>query len=934
MEVEYVEGAAETAGMSADVVNEGGEDAVEEKVDMEAAHVGSEKVVVCNVVGDAKEVINLEAIGEGDNAAATKQTGVKGPTETTAGQAGGERSRKKKAMCGHPGSSASGRQPPLDVIEQLRQENRRLMAENARLKAHGEERGRVAVSDRNAAKRLLDATSAESTTITDNITNQMDESWKAMKSFTEKASTRLTEIDGLEGSMAVERTKVVIALANHEEAVVDDAKLGLEDYISKHLAAAQTNIAAVVTHNIAMPPPPPPQPTLAFPDELMKLFTADVLKAVTEATQQSFVASGLKLMTEVIGNVAPGRRGSSPSANDADPAQRREADKQGQKRAGGRDDTGSVKRSKGADGIRGVGVVGLGGSRTRGQSVVDQLKKNGAKVIRSHSKGDGIGSADGGHADEVAAQDAGPTASALVAKKPHGLASGGKGLSDKEIPTAQTAIDGGARTVKGPSYGVAGTTSIPRKPPTASSAPVGPSAANNDGPALAATLAPAGPSAAKGNAKDAAANRDSSSATKVPAVANALREMLHRMEAHRKDVQQPPLVDAAPAETARRSVTLQVAATTPSAPHTAPLFAVHPPADPKSALLCARLGTRSAAVPTRTQPKVGSSATPTSVNVAVEKGVRAALATGGGAVDPAQASKGHNDANIDAIQNLLEAVKRPGHPPALAISDTAHVEPSASPPGGSAEPKTTTDAGEVGGERKVEENQEKSVGEGTSAKKGKEKVAEKEKEKAAEKEKEKKKEKEKEKEKGRKGHGIRHDNSGDGLGWVGEIKVLGTNRYIGKSRDKMELAYLHSIAYIVYDGYVSKVLMAELTGLEETELEKWWKVWEEIKFLPIGMWTVIWARGAYLPKTRFDDILGKYRAYKSSGDAHHDALLPAIWFPFGPVTKEGKEKLDAMMSAIEEIGIAVPCDAQMEYDIEHRGRKGQRGKQGRDSTAA
>ncbi|CAI7856236.1 unnamed protein product [Closterium sp. NIES-54] len=644
---------------------------------MEAAHVGSEKVVVCNVVGDAKEVINLEAIGEGDNAAATKQTGVKGPTETTAGQAGGERSRKKKAMCGHPGSSASGRQPPLDVIEQLRQENRRLMAENARLKAHGEER---------------DATSAESTTITDNITNQMDESWKAMKSFTEKASTRLTEIDGLEGSMAVERTKVVIALANHEEAVVDDAKLGLEDYISKHLAAAQTNIAAVVTHNIAMPPPPPPQPTLAFPDELMKLFTADVLKAVTEATQQSFVASGLKLMTEVIGNVAPGRRGSSPSANDADPAQRREADKQGQKRAGGRDDTGSVKRSKGADGIRGVGVVGLGGSRTRGQSVVDQLKKNGAKVIRSHSKGDRIGSADGGHADEVAAQDAGPTASALVAKKPHGLASGGKGLSDKEIPTAQTAIDGGARTVKGPSYGVAGTTSIPRKPPTASSAPVGPSAANNDGPALAATLAPAGPSAAKGNAKDAAANRDSSSATKVPAVANALREMLHRMEAHCKDVQQPPLVDAAPAETARRSVTLQVAATTPSAPHTAPLFAVHPPADPKSALLCARLGTRSAAVPTRTQPKVGSSATPTSVNVAVEKGVRAALATGGGAVDPTQASKGHNDANIDAIQNLLEAVKRPGHPPALAISDTAHVEPSASPPGGSAEPKTTTDA--------------------------------------------------------------------------------------------------------------------------------------------------------------------------------------------------------------------------------------------------
>ncbi|CAI7921201.1 unnamed protein product [Closterium sp. NIES-54] len=101
--------------------------------------------------------------------------------------------------------------------------------------------------------------------------------------------------------------------------------------------------------------------------------------------------------------------------------------------------------------------------------------------------------------------------------------------------------------------------------------------------------------------------------------------------------------------------------------------------------------------------------------------------------------------------------------------------------------------------------------------------------------------------------------------------------------------------------------MAELTGLEETELEKWRKVWEEVKILPTGMGTVIWARGAYLPKTRFDDILGQYRAYKSSGDAHHDALLPAIWFPVDAVTKEGKEKSDAMMSAM--IGRMSMCAA-------------------------
>ncbi|CAI5494061.1 unnamed protein product [Closterium sp. Naga37s-1] len=114
----------------------------------------------------------------------------------------------------------------------------------------------------------------------------------------------------------------------------------------------------------------------------------------------------------------------------------------------------------------------------------------------------------------------------------------------------------------------------------------------------------------------------------------------------------------------------------------------------------------------------------------------------------------------------------------------------------------------------------------------------------------------------------------------------------------MELAYLHSIVYLLYDGYVSKILMAELTGLEETVMKQWRAVWEEVRFLPTGMWTVIWARGAFLPKTRFDDILGKYRAYKTSGDAHHDALLPAIWFPVDADTKEGKEKSDAMMPAM------------------------------------
>ncbi|CAI7845790.1 unnamed protein product [Closterium sp. NIES-54] len=158
--------------------------------------------------------------------------------------------------------------------------------------------------------------------------------------------------------------------------------------------------------------------------------------------------------------------------------------------------------------------------------------------------------------------------------------------------------------------------------------------------------------------------------------------------------------------------------------------------------------------------------------------------------------------------------------------------------------------------------------------------------KAVEKEQEKEKEKEKEekeKEKGRKGHGIHHDPSSDRLGWVGKIKVLCANRYISKSRDKIEPAYLHSIAYIVYNGYDSKVLMVELTGLEETELEKW----------------------------------RKYRAYKRSGDVHHVALLPAIWFPVDAVTKEGKEKSDAMMLPM--IGRVSMCAAYVKVAARKEG---------------
>ncbi|CAI5961166.1 unnamed protein product [Closterium sp. NIES-65] len=844
-------GAAETGERLADVEKEEGEgkgamsaDLKKEKeeVGVEAAHGGSGNVVV----GDWKEGVDLEAVGEGDNTAATKQTGV----EVTHG---GERSRKKKAASGHPGSTAAGRQARLDVVEQLRAENRRLRSDNARLERRlGEQTGRVdslasalagvldklkaltaqvADTDRNLTKRLEDATPTMATTITDNLTDNMASAVEAGKSFAELAAKILQHLDNPNGRMAVERATQVNALAEHVTNEVGEARKFLEDIVIKYIGAAQTNIAADVAPRLVVQQPPPPiAPAQALPEELMKSFKEEVLKAVTEGTQQSFFASGLKIMTEVVSTVAPARRGSSPSVNDADQPHPKEAQKHGQKRGGGGgggdgEDATSVKRSKGAGGSRVAdeGSKGAGGSRIPGEG----------------SKGVG----DTGAGDSSAKQ---PKTVVDILKRHWATGSGGKGLSDKETPTAKTAPLVSAKTGNGPNAKIVEATAVPKQPPAGARHPTSASA---DVPP---------------------ADKDSR-AWKGAAAANALKDQLRLLAGHRAAQQPPP----------------PVAEPSASVPRVAPAVAARTPANPKSALLRKQLGTRGSTAPT--QQEVGSRATLTSGNVAAptpvaadvekaaEKGVRATLATGGSPIEEVAP-----DADIAAIYAQLDAAK----PRTLTISDTAHAEQPASPAGGSEDCKTTNDVvgegkakrkGKAGSQRKTREKSEvKAMG------KGKEKAEEKE----------------------RRGHGIRHDSSGDGQGWVGEIKVHGINRYIGKSSEKMELAYVHSIAFVVYDGFVSKVLMDELTGLDTAELERWGKVWEEVKILPTGMWTVMWDRGVLLPKTWLNDILDTYHECKSSGDALHGALWPAMWFPVEGVPEE---KSAAMMSAM--IGRVSMCVA-------------------------
>ncbi|CAI5481711.1 unnamed protein product [Closterium sp. Yama58-4] len=628
------------------------------------------------------------------------------------------------------------------------------------------------------------------------------------------------------------------------------------------------------------------------------------------------------------------------------------------------------------DGVQGREADRSSGKQS-GKSVLDMLKKHWAGVRAASTDQGG-----GGPADEHATDDALPRAPPSVADKPPRQGSGEEGLRDKEKAAAKTAPAG-----QGPKTGVAVASAVPHQPPAGARPPTGPSA---------------GRPADVPRSADVPAADKAGRAGKGAAVADALKEQLRRLAGH-KAVQQPPAAVDAPSASVPKS----------------PVVAARAPADPKSALLRAQLGALASTAPTQQASASGaktSSAkvappTPVAAEVekAAEKGVRAALATGGGPVEQAPP-----DADIAAIQAHLDAA----NPRPLAISDTAHVEPSAGLVGSPAEPTATGDAvgdgkakrkGKAGSQRKTREKSEakaadrgkgkaaetaadkdgggntgvkgkagenqKSLGEGTSTgrkgkdksvgegasmgrkgkekavgdgsskgRKGKRKAAEEDVEEVEDVEQEEEEEAEEEveeadeddeeeeeveeeeeeggKSKERRGHGIRHDTSGDKLGWVGEIKVHGINRYIGKSREKMELAYVHSIAFVVYDGFVSKVLMNELTVLDSAELERWKEVWEEVRILPTGMWTVMWARGTLLPKTRLNEILDKYRHYKTTGDALHAALLPAIWYPVDPDTEEGREKSASMLSAL--IGRV----SEGQEGDEGQGRHGEEGDEG------
>ncbi|CAI5964257.1 unnamed protein product [Closterium sp. NIES-64] len=203
-------------------------------------------------------------VGEGDNAAVPEQRGVDVHTDATAEKAGGERSRRKKAASGHPGSTAAGRQARLDVVDQLRAENRRLRADNALLERRlGEQTGRVdslaaalaglleklkgltaqvADTDRKSEERLKEATSTMATTITEGLTDNMDSAIQSAKSFAELARQTLLDLDDPKGRAAVARATAVKTVTEHVTAEVGEARKGLEESFIKYIGARRPTL--------------------------------------------------------------------------------------------------------------------------------------------------------------------------------------------------------------------------------------------------------------------------------------------------------------------------------------------------------------------------------------------------------------------------------------------------------------------------------------------------------------------------------------------------------------------------------------------------------------------------------------------------------------------------------------------------------------------
>ncbi|CAI5946689.1 unnamed protein product [Closterium sp. NIES-65] len=178
---------------------------------------------------------------------------------------------------------------------------------------------------------------------------------------------------------------------------------------------------------------------------------------------------------------------------------------------------------------------------------------------------------------------------------------------------------------------------------------------------------------------------------------------------------------------------------------------------------------------------------------------------------------------------------------------------------------------------------------------------------------------------GQKGSGVRVDPS-NGLA-VSEMKFGKKSRYICRSMDKSEAAYCIAVAVSSFvRRFVSDVVLDEFGGVKEEVMAQYKADWNVARFIPGGMWMVMWSRGRTSSAT---GGCGEVAAAEVGEEREHDELIARVMIEnlaFWGDCNVGGPKLKAR-------GVDLPIEPQMKIIIRDRGARGQqhKGKQVADA---
>ncbi|CAI5479347.1 unnamed protein product [Closterium sp. Yama58-4] len=154
---------------------------------------------------------------------------------------------------------------------------------------------------------------------------------------------------------------------------------------------------------------------------------------------------------------------------------------------------------------------------------------------------------------------------------------------------------------------------------------------------------------------------------------------------------------------------------------------------------------------------------------------------------------------------------------------------------------------------------------------------------------------------------------GNSPGWTGDIMGGGCSRYLGYSLERADVEFTVSVAMIVWDGYVSKVLWdAYKEGHTPGTPPSWPEQWALAKGLPKGLWTCMWSHAICGDKDMLTKFFTHVTAYQSDGLD----FQPAVCLAVGAIAASA-EALD--MKAAVAYGVTIVSTvAAAWYLVSHR----------------